>query len=151
MGQTRCSTAGRAACCSTPPASRRTRREEGRPPGSARGRRRCQGGRRAKGRRRRGRCTRSTRCVRETSKEVHTTVCRQRPSAFLCGKKGSWTYERESSCPSIRRISLCVCVCSCMTVLVKHGSFTCETKRRAREQQGCVGSPRHVLENHLSQ
>jgi len=40
-------------------------------------------------------------------KEVHTTVCRHVPSAFLCETKGGggWTYESEVSFPGIRRIS----------------------------------------------
>ena len=32
-------------------------------------------------------------------------MCRQLPSAFLCEKKGLWTYESEVSSPGIRRIS----------------------------------------------
>ena len=39
-------------------------------------------------------------------KEVHTAVCRQLPSALLCGKgEEEWTYESEVSSPSVRCIS----------------------------------------------
>ena len=43
-------------------------------------------------------------CTRDV-KEVHSTVCRHVPSAFLCDKGGCWTYESEVIYPSFRRIS----------------------------------------------
>ena len=46
------------------------------------------------------------RCVYERDvKEVHTSVCRQLPSALLSEKWGFGAYESEVSSPSIRRIS----------------------------------------------
>jgi len=43
-------------------------------------------------------------CMRDV-KEVHTTVCRQLPSAFLCVKGGCWTYESGMSSPlSVQRV-----------------------------------------------